>query len=61
MRGLLSILSLLRNELNKFINTGARMLDSIYHITLRLLKNLNIVPSFTQRFNGRHYVLLPNL
>ena len=33
MRGLLSILSLFRNELNKFNNTRARMLDSIYHMT----------------------------
>ena len=37
MRGLLTILSLLRNELNKFINTRAQMLDFIYHMTLRLL------------------------
>ena len=40
MRGLPSILSLFRNEFNKFNNTKARMLDSIYHITLRLLWNL---------------------
>ena len=33
MRGLPSILSLLRNEFNKFNNTRARMLDSIYHMT----------------------------
>ena len=26
-----------RNKLNKFNNTRARLLDSIYHITLRLL------------------------
>ena len=32
MRGLPSILSLFRNELNKFNNTRARMLDSIYHM-----------------------------
>ena len=32
-------LSLLCNELNKFNNTGARMLDSIFHMTLKLLKN----------------------
>ena len=31
MRGLTSILSLFRNEFNKFNNTRARMLDSIYH------------------------------
>ena len=37
MRGLPSILSLFRNEFNKFNNTSARMLDSIYHMTLRLL------------------------
>ena len=33
MRGLPSILALFRNELNKFNNTRARMLDSIYHMT----------------------------
>ena len=33
MRGLPSILSLIRNEFNKFNNTRARMLDSINHIT----------------------------
>ena len=37
MRGLPSILSLFRNEFNKFNNTRARMLDSIYHMSLRLL------------------------
>ena len=26
-------------EFNKFNNTGARMLDSIYHMTLKLIKN----------------------
>ena len=35
MRGLSSILSLFRNEFNKFNNTGARMLDSIDHMTLK--------------------------
>ena len=38
MRGLSSILSLFRNEFNKFNNTRARMLDSICHMTLRLLE-----------------------
>ena len=33
MRELPSIPSLLRNEFNKFNNTGARMLVSIYHLT----------------------------
>ena len=39
MRGLSSILSLFRNELNKFTNTGVRMLDSIYQMTLESLCN----------------------
>ena len=34
MGGLPSILSLFRNQLNKFINTRVQMLDSIYHMTL---------------------------
>ena len=38
MRGLPSILSLFRNELNKFKNTVARMLDAIYLMSLKLLK-----------------------
>ena len=38
MRGLPSILSLFRNEFYKFNNTRAGMLDSIYHMTLRLLE-----------------------
>ena len=37
MRGLQSILSLFRNKFNKFNNTRERMLDSIYHMPLRLL------------------------
>ena len=39
-RGLPSILSLFRNKFNKFNNTRAGMLDSIYHMTLRLLWNI---------------------
>ena len=39
MQGLPSILSRFRNEFNKFNNTGARMLDSINHMILTLLKN----------------------
>ena len=30
-----SILSLFRNEFKKFNNTGARILDYIYHLTLK--------------------------
>ena len=37
MRGVPSILYLFRNEFDKFNNTRTRMLDSIYHMTLRLL------------------------
>ena len=40
MGGLLSILSLFRNEFNQFNNTRARIVDSTYHMTLRLLWNL---------------------
>ena len=36
LQGLPSMLSLFHNELNKFNDTRARMLDSIYHMTLRL-------------------------
>ena len=36
MRGLPSILSLVPNEFNKFNNTGAHMLDSIFHCTSKL-------------------------
>ena len=39
MGGLPTILSLFRNESNKFNNTGAQMLDSIYHMALKLIKN----------------------
>ena len=35
MRGLPSILSLFCTKFDKFNNTGARMLDSIYHLTLK--------------------------
>ena len=38
MRGLLSILSFFRNEFNKFNNSGVRVLDSIYHLTLKIDK-----------------------
>ena len=38
MRGLPSILLLFCNEFNKFNNTGARMLDSIYYMTFKLIK-----------------------
>ena len=61
MRGLPSILSLFRNKFNKFNNTRARMLDSIYHMTNTLKshfwrKNVMIFSSCTQRCYGRNSV-----
>ena len=61
MRGLPSILSLFPNEFNKFNNTRARMLDSIYHMTNTLKpdfwrKNVIILSLCTQRCYGRHNV-----
>ena len=35
MRCLSSVSSLFHNKYNKFNNTGARMLDSIYHMALK--------------------------
>ena len=65
MRGLSSILLLFGNEFDKFNNTGARMLDSIYHMTLKLLtngifwhENIKILSLFMQCYNGPHYVTL---
>ena len=60
-RGLPNILSLFRNEFNKFNNTRARMLDSIYHMTNTLKsdiwrKNVIIFSLCTQRCYGRHNV-----
>ena len=51
MRGLPSILSLFRIKFNKFNNTRAGMLDSIYHMT-----NTLILSSCTQRCCGRNNV-----
>ena len=65
MQGFQTILSFFRNKFNKFNNTGARLLDSIYHMTLRLLKNqilwkkVKILPSFTQ--NNNVYMSLRNV
>ena len=45
-------ISFFYNKFNKFNNTGARMLDSIYHMQLDLLKSepVKILSSFTQRY-----------
>ena len=61
LRGLPSILLLFRSEFNKFNNTGARMLDYIYHMTNNLkshfwCKNVIILSLCTQRCYGRHNV-----
>ena len=50
-----------RNEFNKFNNTRARMLDSVYHMTNSLKshfwrKNVMILSSCTQRCYGRNNV-----
>ena len=39
MRGLPRILSLFCNKFNKFYKTRARIIDYIYHMTLKLLTN----------------------
>ena len=61
MRGLSSILSIFRNELNTFNNTRARLSDSIYHMTNTLeshfwRKNAILLSLCTQRCYGRHNV-----
>ena len=42
MRGLPSILSLFRNEFNKFNKTEAQILDHIYHIYIYDIKHSEI-------------------
>ena len=66
MRGLPSILSLFRNKFNKFNNTRARMLDSIYHMTNALkshfwLKNVIILSLCTQRCYRLHNLSLKSI
>ena len=61
MQGLPSILSHFSNEFNKFNNTRARKLNSIYHMTNTLKshfwrKNVIILSLCTQRCYGRHNV-----
>ena len=43
MRGLPSILSLFRNEFNKFNNTGAQMLDMTFILLLNLISGVKKV------------------
>ena len=56
MGGLPSILSLFRSEFNKFNITGARMLDSVYHMISKLLKN-HIFGLKTSRFCHRNVIM----
>ena len=61
MRGLPRILSLFRNEFNKFNNTRVRMLDSVYHMTNSLKshfwrKNVIVLSLCTPRCYGRQNV-----
>ena len=56
MRSLPSVLSLYRNEFTKFKNTKARMLDSIYHMTFRILLNLISGVNIRSNFANTCYV-----
>ena len=58
MRGLSSILLLFRNESNKFNTTGARLLDSIYHMTLKVLKTLIFDVKTSIFYHILHYVIM---
>ena len=59
MRGLPRIVSLVRNEYNKFHHTGARILESINRLALQLpLKRLDFA-IYTRGYDGRHYIALP--
>ena len=61
MRGLPNILSLFRNEFNKFNITGTRVLDSINQMLFLKTAFAWKRPYFyysTQRSKGRHYVTL---
>ena len=65
MLGKPRILSLFCNMFNKFNNTGARMLDSIYHMTLKLLSNrvlgekFNDFAIYARSYYGHHYIAFP--
>ena len=58
MRGLLSILPIFRNKFNKLINTDALMLDSIYHMTLKLIKNHVFGVKTSKFFHLLRYVIM---
>ena len=56
MRGLPSILSHFRKELNQFNNTRARILDSVYHMAFCLSYDINI--TFKSHFCSKNVITL---
>ena len=56
MSGLSNFSSLFRNEFNKFNNTGARILDSIYHMTSKYFNRFFGVK--TSKFCHKYATLL---
>ena len=74
MRGLPRILSLIRDKLNKFNNTGARLIGSIYCMAIKLLLNRvkklrafhlfwlhQSIYNYMRNHNGRHYIAIPKM
>ena len=66
MQGLPSILSFFRKVFNIFKNTGAPMIDSIYHMTLNYfeitllgVKIIGFCRTYTRRCYGHHFITLP--
>ena len=62
-RGLPSILSLFRDEFKQFNNARVRMLDSIYHMSLKLFKNRILIAKNVKilPLKRSNYVTLLNL
>ena len=58
MRGLQSILSLFRQDFNKFNNTGARMLDSIYHRHKNTVLYRMLIVSIQRDFSTENFFLI---
>ena len=60
MKGLPSMLLLFRNMFNKFNNTGARILDFIYYMTLQIHKNhifcMNVIVSHYEICNHQWFI-----
>ena len=54
--GLPSILSLFRNKFNKFNNTGVRMLDSLYHVTLNYCAIIKISQFWRENIRVLSYI-----